>query len=77
MYTLILFLAWSLPTDPLVEIQDATGLHQVYLRTHSGSVTIPGFSTWHDCQNFKFNVPVTLNGVPMPYTVSERRCVRD
>lgn len=71
MWILILNLSWQVISSPLLEADS----HPVYLRTHSASVRVEGFATRADCHAYQLNVPIQVNGVDTPYTITGRSCI--
>lgn len=69
MYVLTLMLSWQL-AGPIAELDN----HPMYLDTLAGQVHLMGFSSWTACMNYKYSLPVTLNGAPQPYKVTGKTC---
>jgi len=72
MYSLIVAITWSL-SGPVLEVDG----HEVYVRTHSGSIEVAGFASLAACTSYRLQLPPFLvNGTQVPYTVTGSSCRR-
>lgn len=69
LYALYLTLAWINP-GTVAEIDG----HLMTVATTTGHIQLDNFKTLADCNGYLFDWPVTLNGAPMPYTITARQC---
>jgi hypothetical protein len=69
LYALYLTVAWTNP-GTVAEIDG----HQMTVATTAAHVQLDNFPTLAACQGYLFNLPLTLNGAPMPYTITASSC---
>jgi hypothetical protein len=69
MYTLTLILSWQL-AGPVAEVDS----HPMFVDTLRGQIHLTGFTSWSACMNYKYTLPVLLNGASQPYSVKSKSC---
>jgi hypothetical protein len=69
MYTLTLILSWHL-AGAVAELDN----HPMYVDTMGGQIHLTGFKSRSACLNYKYSMPVQLNGAAQPYSITSRSC---